>query len=228
MVNFKKLRQMIEVQGNGNIVSKEISVSTFIRLHLACQGRIELHQAEEEKVSIEADENLLEYFTAVNAGRTLYVATEGSLRRPAFTHCVVKVFFRQLHSLNVRNDKGNVVCPSALTIPQPLEVKVQSHGDTQLELSVPSLRIFCQAYGNTSLKGKCAKLEIKNQSHGDFDSAEMMAGELSIRNMAHGNVRLWADHEIRISHYGNGYVHYGGKAVVMDVKQFGNGEVKRL
>ncbi|MGL4598064.1 MAG: GIN domain-containing protein [Bacteroidia bacterium] len=228
MVNFKKLRQMIEVNGNGNIVSKEIEVSTFIRLHLGCKGVIELHQSDEEKVCIEADENLMEYCTAVNAGRTLYVATEGNIRQPVFTKCVVKVFFNQLNFLYVRNDGGNVVCHNQLVFTQPLEIKVQTTGDTTLDLIVPSLKLLNQAHGKTTLKGTCEKLDIKNQAFGDLDTSALETGELSIKNMAHGNVLLHADSSIKIAHYGNGFIHYTGNAVVKDVQQFGNGEIKRM
>lgn len=219
---------MIEVQGNGKIVSKEMNVSTFIRLHLGCTGIIELHQGDEEKVSIEADENLIEYFVAANAGRTLYVATESTLRKPIFTKCLIRVYLRQLNFLYVRNVNGNVICPNTLLLSQPLEVKVQSTGDTELNLAVPSLKILCQAHGNNTLKGRCEKLHIKNQGYGDFDSSQMLAGELSIKNQGNGNVKLRADKSIRLIHYGNGYMHYYGNAVVEDVKQYGNGEIKHL
>jgi hypothetical protein len=228
MVSFKKLRQMIEVNGNGNIVSKETEVSTFVRLHLACKGVVELHQGEEEKVMIECDENLLEYFSAGNAGRTLYVATEANLKRLNFTKCVVKVFLRQLHLLYVRNDKGDVVCPSELSLSQPLEVKVQSVGNTELNLAVPSLKVLCQGTGFTLVKGRCEKLEVKNQGTGDFDSSHMKAAEVVLRSMATGNMRVHADKTIRISNFGTGYIHYYGNAVVEDVKQYGTGVIKHM
>jgi hypothetical protein len=228
MVNFKKLRQMIEVQGNGNITSKELSVSTFVRLHLACKGTIELHQSDEEKVIVEADENLLEYFSAANAGRSLFVSNEAALKRLVFTSCVVKVFFRQLNVLYVRNDQGNVVCPKEIQLTEPLEVKVQSVGQTELSIKAPVIKVLCQAQGNTILRGSAEKLEIKNQSEGNFDSSQLQAAELIIKNMAHGNVWLHADRSISISHYGHGFIHYTGDAVVKDIKHYGHGEVKRV
>jgi hypothetical protein len=228
MVNFKKLRKMIEVKGNGNIVSREVSVSTFVRLHLGCRGIVELHQSDEEKVIIETDENLLDCFAATNAGRTLFVSTEENLRRPVFTSCVVKVFLRQMNILYVRNDGGNVICPGEITLTEPLKVTVQTVGQTELWLNAPSVKMLCQANGNTLLKGSVANLEIKNQSEGDFDASQLKAGELSIKNMAEGNVWLHADNAIRIAHYGEGFIHYTGDAVVKDIKQYGSGEVKRI
>lgn len=228
MINFKKLRQMIEVQGNGNIVSRELSASTFVRLHLGCKGIVELHQSDEEKVIVEADENLLEYIAATNAGRTLFVSTGEGLKRPVFTSCVVKVFCRQLNVLHVRNDGGNVICPNEITLTEPLKVTVQTVGQTELWLNAPAVKILCQAQGNTVLKGRAGKLEVKNMSHGDFDSSQLKASELVFKHMAEGNALLHADDSISISHYGQGFIHYTGNAVVKDIRHYGHGEVKRV
>lgn len=218
----------MEIKGNGNIVSREISVSTFVRLHLGCQGIVELYQGEQEKVIVEADENLQEFFAATNAGRTLFVSTEGSLKQPVYTSCVVKVFLRQLNILYVRNYNGNVVCPNEITLTEPLKVTIQTTGNTELWLNAPSVKMLIQAHGNTVLKGKADKLEVKNMSDGDLNAAELKAGELSIKNMTTGNTWLHADSEMKIYHYGEGFVHYTGNAVVKDVKQYGVGEVKRI
>lgn len=219
---------MTEVQGNGNIVSKEVKVSSFIRLHLSGKGVIELHQSDEEKVVFETDENLLEYFEAENSGRTLYVSADGRLRKPVYTTCRIKVFFRQIDVLYVRNDHALVVCPHDIRLTAPIEIKIQSEGDTELNIIAPAINILCQAVGNVSLKGKCRTIRIKNQSEGDFDSTGLIAEVLSIRNMAAGNVELFADKEITISHFGEGYVHYSGNAVLKDVRQYGEGEVKHI
>ncbi len=226
MVNFKKLRQMIEVKGNGNIVSKEIGVSTFVRLHLGCKGIVELYQSNEEKVMIETDENLLEYFTAANAGQTLYVAMEANLKRLAFTSCVIKVYVRQLDILYVRNDHGNVICKEELKLLNPLEVKIQSVGNTELNINAPSIKVSSQCQGNVALKGKCTTIEIKNQSEGDFTSKELLAEELTIKNMAQGNVELYSSKSISISHYGQGYVHFFGDGIIKSVKQYGEGLIQ--
>lgn len=217
---------MIEIQGNGNIVSRELSVSTFIRLHIGCKGVIELHQSDEEKVIVETDENLQEFFSVANAGRTLYVSYEAVLRKPVFTKATIKIYIRQLEMLYVRNDRGNVVCPKQLSFSQPLEIKIQSVGNTELNLAVPSIKILCQAEGNVTLSGACGKIDIKNQSQGNFNSFHLKAEELNIKNMAEGNVELFAEKSISIKHYGEGYIHYYGPAVIKDVVQYGDGEIK--
>jgi len=219
---------MIEVQGNGNIVSHEINVSTFVRLHLGCQGTVELHQGDEEKVILEADENLVEFFYAQNAGRTLYLSESQVLKRPRFTTCKVKVFFRQLNVLHLRNESGNLICNNEITLTEPLEIDNKSVGKTELWLSAPSIKVNNQAVGDTVLKGSCEILEIKNHAIGSFDASQMKAGEVSIKNKSVGNVWLHANRSFNISHHAVGFIHYTGNGVVKDIKQYGVGEVKRI
>lgn len=218
---------MIEIKGNGNIVSREINVSTFIRLHLACLGNIELYIGEEEKVIIETDENLQDFFSANNAGRTLYVAMNAKFKKPLFTSATVKVFIRQLDVLYLGN-VGNLDWPGEIVLARPLEIKVYSNGSTALNVSAPSIKITNQSNGNLVLKGNCEKMEIKHAANGHFDSSQMNVADLSIKHTANGNAIVRAEKTIRITHKGNGYIHYYGNAAVEDVQQYGNGELKHM
>ena len=68
MAKFKNLRQLISVQGNGKIITKEFTVSSFLRLHLSISKEIEIHQSNEEKVVIEVDKNLADHIEITNFG----------------------------------------------------------------------------------------------------------------------------------------------------------------
>jgi hypothetical protein len=228
MVNFKPLRQLIEVKGNGNVITREIPVSSFLRLHISGKGLIELYQSDEEKVIVETDENLHEFVYALNSGRTLYVSAETKLRKPVFTVCKVKIYLRQIDVLYIRNGDANLMCANQIALSGPLEIKVQSVGNTELDIHAPAIKILCQPVGNVLLKGRCESLSVKNQSVGDFNSKDLVADRVSINNQAVGNVQLFADREIRIKHSGVGYIHYSGKAIVKDVRQNGVGEIKHV
>ncbi|HYG14984.1 MAG TPA: DUF2807 domain-containing protein [Bacteroidia bacterium] len=219
---------MIDVKGNETIITKEFPVSSFIRLHVAMSGITELIQSDEEKVVVEADENLMEFIEAGNAGRSLYVSTENKLRRPAFTQCHVKIYLRQVDVLYLRSNKGDVVCPDVITLTRPLEVTVQAVGDTTLALNAPAIKLVHQGTGNVTLKGKTAKLEMKNQGVGSISAKEMIADELIFKNQGTGEVELFAEKEITISNYGTGNVLYSGPAVLKDVKQYGTGLIKHV
>lgn len=216
---------MIAVAGNGNIVSVEKQVSSFIRLHLSVNGFVELIQSDEEKVMIEADDNLQDYFEVVNSGRTLYITNEAKLRRPIFSDLTIKVFFRQMDTL-YNACHGDVVTVGEIYLNNPLDIKIMSHGNTELAISTPSIKLTTACHGNISLRGQCNDLTIKHVSHGNMDCKEMLANHASLHNVAHGDVKLYSKESIIIKNYGNSHIHYFGPGQLKDVVQNGNGEIK--
>ncbi|HLP19148.1 MAG TPA: DUF2807 domain-containing protein [Chitinophagales bacterium] len=227
MVNFKKLKQLITIQGSGNIVSKQYDISSFTKLHLSVQGNIELLQSDEEKVIVECDDNLADTFEIVNSGSTLYIICDSKIRTPAFTKCLVKVYYRQLDML-VNSSNGNLTVTQPLALRNHLELKLQANGNTSLEVNVPAMKLTNQCNGNVTLKGRCGELEIKNQPNGNLNCKDLVAAIVTIKNQANGNVELRALQSISIYHTGNGYVHYYGNGVLKQVKQNGTGEIKHV
>jgi Putative auto-transporter adhesin, head GIN domain len=228
MVSFKKLREMVQVKGSGNVVSKSFPISSFLRLHIAVRGTTELIQSQEERVEVEMDENLIDHFEVGNAGRTLYLSTEGKIKKPVFTKCTVRIYFRQLENLVIRCDEGNVLTTNRMVLQSPLDLKVQSVGNVTLDLSTPQLKAVFQMEGDVTLMGDCGTVDIRNQSEGNLMAKELFCSELRLKNQAQGNVEVFADKKIWISHMGQGYVHYYGDAQLMDVRQHGDGEVRHF
>jgi hypothetical protein len=226
-MNFKKLRQMTKVKGDGNLVSKEISVNSFVRLHVSLGGMVELYQADEEKVIIEADENLQEYVSIENSGRTLYVNTEGKWRVPEFTSLKVKIFYRQLYNLNNASEKGTLVCANTLRSGEPVEIKIRSEKSTSiLDVDAASVKLITACEGDVRIKGACNLLEINAKSEGNLDAREMKAKNVVLKNYSEGNIDLFADETLTISNFGEGNIHYWGNGVLKDIKQYGEGEVR--
>jgi hypothetical protein len=225
MVNFKKLRQLVQTKGNGKIVTREIQVSSFLRLQVVINGNAEILQSDEEKVVIETDENLQEYFEVVNSGKTLYVTSGNKVWIPVFTKLNIKIHCRQLQSLYIASH-GEVCCGNQLECSDPLEVKIQAHGDTSLNIKAPVLKMNCACHGDVDLKGECHELSIRNASHGDLDCKGMIADITTLSNASHGDIKLYSKEEISIKHAGHGDVYYYGEGKLKNIVHHGHGEVK--
>lgn len=217
---------MVQVKGNGNIVSRSYPVDSFLRLHIAVKGVTELIHSQEEKVEVEMDENLLEHFEALNHGRTLFVSTEGKLRVPSFSHSKVRIYFRQLENLVIRCDGGEVASRGKLSFTTPLEIKVQSSGNVNLALQAPALKVLLQMEGDIRLSGEVGQVEIKTQSEGNLMARELKAKDLVLKNTSQGNVEVFASETISITHSGHGNVHYYGEGRLADVRHYGQGELR--
>ncbi|HEX8330838.1 MAG TPA: head GIN domain-containing protein [Hymenobacter sp.] len=227
MFSFKHLRQLMQIQGSGTLAVRTQSVSSFTRLHLSVHGTVELRQSHEEKVVIEADDNLLEYVGVTNAGRTLFVTTEDKLRRPAYSQLHVTVYLRQLQRLDIASE-GHVTCAEPLVAVEPLEIKVQSVGNTQLVVQANQLTLHCACQGHVTVAGTAEQVKINNLSEGDLDCGALAAQHLKLRNLGAGNVQLRAEQTVNIQHLGAGSVHYAGPARLLDVRHYGAGEIRHV
>src|SRR5687767_11360185 len=64
------------VEGNGNIVTRDIPVKSFSALEASGVYELKLSQGNTESVKIEADENLQELFEVKNEGSKLVISTK--------------------------------------------------------------------------------------------------------------------------------------------------------
>ena len=217
---------MIEVKGNENIVSAQRSISSFIRLHISINGTVELIQADEEKVIVEADENLQEYIEVTNSGRTLYVTAEGKWRKANFTSLNIKVYYRQLYNIYNASTNGNLICANALMSAEPVEVKIYSDkSSSKLNINAPAIKLVTACIGDVEIEGACNLLEINAKSEGSLYARQMKAKTVSLKNYSVGHLEVSADEWISISNYGEGNISYWGNGKIKDIKQYGSGEI---
>ena len=224
-MNFKKLRQLVATQGNGQLTTEEHSVSSFLRLHISLPCTLELIASDEEKVVVTTDENLQSYINAVNSGRTLFVSLKSAFKVPEFSSLKIQIYVRQLDTINI-GAEGDVRMTEAFKGLLPLDIKVQSAGHTELLLSASSIKVNVQSHGDFKIAGECAVFTAKTQSHGNFDAKELFAQNVIFNTQSEGNAWIYARESLVIKHSADGFVHYYGDGLLKDVQYHGTGELK--
>lgn len=218
---------MIEVKGSGNIISAEKSVSSFVRLHVSVSGLVELIQADEEKIVVDADENLQEYIEVANSGRTLYVTTNGKWRVPDFNKLHVKIYYRQLYNIYYASENGTLISGNILKASEPIEIKIHSDkSSTKLNVNAPAVKLVTACVGDVEIQGECNLFEVSAKSEGNLYARQMMAKSVVLKNYSQGDLELHADETMTISNYGQGNISYWGNGQLKDIKQYGDGTVK--
>src|SRR5215208_4904057 len=97
------------IEGNGKIVTREVSVSSFDALKASGVYELKLSQGGKESVKIEADENLQEYFTVKSEGDKLVIDMKKLENKNLKTKGKMKVYvtFRKLKELDL-STVGNI------------------------------------------------------------------------------------------------------------------------
>ncbi len=206
---------------------RSYEVSSFTRLHLSVHGTVYFVLGDEERIEVEADDNLLDYVQTVNSGRTLYVTSANKLRSPAYSALRTTVYLRQLADLNLACD-GDLICPDVLRVANPLTVRIQSNGATELNVEAPALTINITSNGDTTLRGAAGDVQLITASNGQLRDFDLRTQHLQITSKSNGNVEVYAEQTIAAHHMGNGYLHYAGPARLTDVRANGDGAVRHV
>jgi len=235
-----------KIHGSGKVVKEERQVSGITGVALATLGKLRIELGDKEKLIIEAQENLLQYFeTNVNNG-ILKIKTRNFINiRPTKP---VKYFLtvKELDTI-VLSSSGDIRAPDLKA--NKFSVTSSSSGDLEMgDLDVDVLKVRLSSSGDVSIKELTAKmLDVVISSSGDLhisggevEEQEIIissSGKYKAKNLesARANVRISSsgDATIRVRDYLNstlsssGSVYYIGNPSV-DTKSSSSGKVKKL
>ena len=127
------------IEGNGNLVTREVSIQSFNVLDASGVYELKLTQGDRETVKIEADENLQDLFQVRNDGRKLVIDMKKMEGRnlKSKNKMRVHVTFKNLKELDLQT-VGNVSAENALSF-QDVSIRNKSVGNIELNLSANKL-----------------------------------------------------------------------------------------
>jgi hypothetical protein len=224
MVTFKKLRRIFNEKGSGNVVSKTINVSSFLQLHLCTQCNVEIICSGEEKVVIEMDDNLITGVRVDNSINTLFVTQDLKQNIPQFSYGKITIFCKSLEALYITSH-ADVRTVKPLVSTSPVVVKTVSHGDVNLQLEAPSIKVITTNHGDFTLKCKTENLVMNNASKGDL-SVELTGASVEINHKGRGDILLTGScNELSVCLEGQGDIDAAAlKAETVKVKNIGHGD----
>ena len=224
MVTFKKLRRIFNVKGSGNVITKTIVVNPFIQLHLCTQCNVDIVQADEEKVVIEMDDNLIDGVKVDNSIKTLFVTQDTRQKVPLFTFGKITIYCHRLEAIYVTSH-ADIQTVTPIDSDLPMTIKSVSHGDVRFEINAPSLKVMATNHGDFILKCKTPNLVINNASKGDLN-LEVEGTSVEINHKGRGDMELKGMCDtLNISNEGHGDIEgksLDAKAIVL--KNMGHGD----
>lgn len=178
-----------QVVGSGNLVTETRQVSGFNRVELAGSGEVEIVLGEEESITIEAEDNLIDLIETRVTGNTLYIGFKPntsvtSLRSMRFT-----VYMKSLEGASI-NGSGRIEIPESNY--ESLDLRVSGSGRILASGSVESLSAELPGSGSIDCKDLEAGL-VDATISGSGDITVTVLKSLDARISGSGNVRYYGD-----------------------------------
>lgn len=210
----KAQKEKETIEGNGNLVTKDIPVSSFESLKASGVYELKLLQGAAESVKIEADENLHQYFTVRNEGKTLVIDMKGTKNKNMKLKNKLKVYvsFKNLKEMDL-NMVGDVKADPALRFAD-LDIENNSVGKVELDFSATTLKLKNNSVGKMKLSGKAENAVVKHNGVGSLDAGGFVVQTMNIDNSGVGGAEVNAAKELKVSDNMLGKVKNKGTAPV--------------
>ncbi|MCP4296794.1 MAG: DUF2807 domain-containing protein [Proteobacteria bacterium] len=213
------------VLGDGNHVTQNRIVSGFNSIELDSEvGEIYISQGEQEGLSIEGDENILQAITSnVNDG-TLKIESVSCLRpsNKLIYHLTVK----DLKKLEISGGV-NLFGKTPLKIDN-LELEISGSVDGELELSGGMLVVDSSGSTDLGLKGQLEKIIIEISGSGDIDGIRLDSETATIDVRGSSSIKLAVSETLSVSVSGSSDVKIKGAPKMKHVSISGSGSIERI
>ncbi len=186
------------LEGNGNLVTKDVAVSSFSELKASGVYELRLSQGDKESVKIEADENLQYLFEIKNEGNKLVIDMKKlkNINLKSKNKMRVYVTFKSLTDIEL-STVGNVKSEKELTFTD-LELDSKSVGNIDLNFTANKLAVTNTSVGNMTLSGKAGSAIVKNSGVGNFEADDLVVQTMNIENSGIGNAHVNAEKELKV------------------------------
>ena len=214
------------IRGSGSMVSEERSVSGVHGVELAMNGTLNIRLGDSEALTIEAEDNLLQYIETSVRGGTLLIKTRSGTNVKSTRSINFVLTVSDLNSVSV-SSSGDIIA-SALEDDR-CDIEISSSGSISLEsVDCTTLSTRISSSGQVSIAGGSAeRQEIRISSSGDYLAPQVVSSDADITISSSGSATVNVLENITGSISSSGDIYYFGDPQV-NVRTSSSGTVQRM
>jgi len=215
------------VQGSGNVVEEEFEATNFTGVSLETIGNLYVEMGSEESLTVEADDNLIEYFEVeVDEGLLTIAGRPGANLQPAGP---VNFYLTAEDLDTVRlAGSGDIELPD-LTADE-FAVMLEGSGDVEMGgLQATRLEVNLSGSGDLDVaSGWVDEQVIEIGGSGKYDARDLQSGTTEVSISGSGSATVWAVNSLAVSISGSGSVRYAGSPNLDKLTVSGSGSVEQI
>jgi len=209
------------VRGSGDIFVDDREVSGFDKISVEGAGRIILTQGKKESLTVETDDNLMEYIKTEVVGDTLVIGFEenvvfssgrGRIALDPTDGFVFRISVIDLEAISV-SGAADIEMDKIKT--ERLDVSLSGAGQVSVDdLDAGSLNVLVSGAGDVNLVGRVDDQVIRLNGLGRYQAFDLESQEASITISGAGGANVWVTESLYVSISGAGDVKYYGNPSV--------------
>ncbi len=173
-------------KGNTSVTTQTRTTKPFSAISISCSADVFISQGNSEKITVKADENIIDQITTNVNGDVLEIDIRGSIRNVEVMEIYVTV--KNLEKVAI-NGSGDVKSENTIE-GIDFAVNINGSGDVALGLNVKSLVTRINGSGDVKISGVQGNFDLKVGGSGDFVGENLRLELCEIDVNGSGDVKL--------------------------------------
>jgi len=216
------------IKGNGNTVSIDRSVGEYDGIAVSGWFDVDLVDGKEGELTLEGEENLLEYIiTEVENGKLVIKTEKGVNLKPSSWKDGIRITVpvESIDAVSL-SGSGDIVGKTTLKT-SDFKTAMSGSGDITLDLETESLSASMSGSGDMNLSGKTKNFDATISGSGDIKAYDLIADNVEATVSGSADIKVTAKEMLTARVSGSGDISYRGNPKKVDTKTSGSGDVSR-
>jgi hypothetical protein len=201
-----------KVTGSGNVITEERKTGYFDAIKVSTGIDVYLTQGSQERITVEADDNLHEYIMTEVVGQTLKVYSEANIRRAERKR--VYVTMKDVRELTA-SSAGDIIGENLITTDK-LYLSTSSAGDIEIRVKANKVECRLSSSGDMTLEGEADELEADLSSAGSLKAYDLIVKTADVSTSSAGDARITVTETLRARASSAGDIYYAGNPKEVD------------
>ncbi|MEM1321242.1 MAG: head GIN domain-containing protein [Bacteroidota bacterium] len=211
------------IKGEGPIVTKELDIDAFTGIHLTTSADIYIKQGSTQKVTIEAQQNIIDLVKTSVKGKTWKIGYEKNVREAKSVKFYITL--PTVTNLGV-SGSGSVQTDGRFTGLDDLDVHISGSGDVKADVEAGDISTHISGSGDVSLAGSANSHDIHISGSGDVESYRLQTENCDVHISGSGECEIYVKSKLDVAISGSGDVSYKGDPGSVRSKVSGSGDVQ--
>lgn len=216
------------IKGNGNNITIERSTEEYDEVAVSGWFDVDLVDGTEGEITLQGEENLLEYIlTEVKDGKLVIKTEKGvNLKTSGWKSEIrITVPVVSIHSVSM-SGSGDIVGKTKIKVDK-FSTSMSGSGDITLDIDTGSLSASMSGSGDISLTGTTTDFDATVSGSGDIEAYGLNADNVNATVSGSADIQVTANKSIKARVSGSGDISYRGNPEKVDTKTSGSGDISK-
>jgi hypothetical protein len=215
-----------KIKGNGKVITEKRTTAGYDEINVSGFFDVVLVSGKEGSISIQGEENLMQYVKVEVEGNVLKIYTEKNVNISTNKDIILTVPFEQISFVSL-SGSGDLKSKNTI-VGSKFAAKLSGSGDLTLDVKTTDFETNLSGSGDVVLTGNSDSFTSKISGSGDVDAVNLVTKKANLTISGSGDMKVNCSENLYARVSGSGNIAYKGNPESKDTKVNGSGEITKM